>query len=118
MDLILFLVFPEASYHGCIALVLAKLYSNSLLVLLNSRMTILGSRAANSGAEDAYRAHSFMLPAPQSRRPDVGSRGTQNSGVHVHEQTWFHTDHGSAEMIALGNQVKFLRHRSHLRDVR
>lgn len=38
IDLILFYAFPDNSYHGCIALTLAKLYSNSLMVIFNNRL--------------------------------------------------------------------------------
>lgn len=44
IDIILFLVFPHNAYHGCVALTLAKLYSNSLLVIFNSRIHIHGGR--------------------------------------------------------------------------
>lgn len=44
MDLILYLTFPHSVYHACVALVLAKLYSNSLLVLLNAQIRIVGAR--------------------------------------------------------------------------
>ncbi|KAK0192533.1 hypothetical protein F5146DRAFT_507044 [Armillaria mellea] len=43
-DLILFLVFPHNNYHITPALVLAKLYSNTLLVMLNSRMHVSTAR--------------------------------------------------------------------------
>lgn len=38
IDLILFYAFPNNSYHGCVALTLAKLYSNSLMVIFNNRL--------------------------------------------------------------------------------
>ena len=37
LELILFLRFPNDSYHTTVAFALAKLYSNSLLVLFNNR---------------------------------------------------------------------------------
>lgn len=37
LDLAIFLGFPGKAYHACTALMLAKLYSNSLLALFNSR---------------------------------------------------------------------------------
>ncbi|KAK0489637.1 hypothetical protein EDD18DRAFT_1110237 [Armillaria luteobubalina] len=39
-DLILYLVFPHSNFHIAPALVLAKPYSNTLLVMLNSRMHV------------------------------------------------------------------------------
>ncbi|KLO19181.1 hypothetical protein SCHPADRAFT_918701 [Schizopora paradoxa] len=44
IDLILFLSFQHNSYHGCVALTLAKLYSNSLMVIFNSRLRIVDGR--------------------------------------------------------------------------
>ncbi|KAF9262829.1 hypothetical protein L218DRAFT_840393, partial [Marasmius fiardii PR-910] len=44
VDLILFLVFPATPYHITAALILAKVYSNSLLVIFNSRVRIVGGR--------------------------------------------------------------------------
>lgn len=44
VDLILYLAFPHSTYYPCVALVLAKLYSNSLLVLLNAQIRIVGAR--------------------------------------------------------------------------
>lgn len=42
--LVLFLAFPADGYYICGVLVIAKLYSTSLLVLFNSRMHIVGGR--------------------------------------------------------------------------
>ncbi|KAJ8083482.1 hypothetical protein PM082_009356 [Marasmius tenuissimus] len=44
VDLILFLVFREIPYHVTPALALAKVYSNSMLVIFNSRVRIVGGR--------------------------------------------------------------------------
>ncbi|THU83610.1 hypothetical protein K435DRAFT_592978, partial [Dendrothele bispora CBS 962.96] len=44
VDLVLFLAFPHQSYYACIALTLAKLYSNSLLAIFNSRTQTLAGR--------------------------------------------------------------------------
>ncbi|KAF9039538.1 hypothetical protein BDZ89DRAFT_945376, partial [Hymenopellis radicata] len=44
LDLILFLVFPHATYHTVPAQCLAKIYSNAVLVLFNSRIKVRGGR--------------------------------------------------------------------------
>ncbi|EKM48764.1 uncharacterized protein PHACADRAFT_202424 [Phanerochaete carnosa HHB-10118-sp] len=44
IDLTLFLTFLHDLYYGCIALMLAKLYSNSLFALFNSRIRSIGGR--------------------------------------------------------------------------
>ncbi|KAG7096063.1 hypothetical protein E1B28_006744 [Marasmius oreades] len=48
VDLILFQVFPDLPYHMAPALILAKLYSNSMMVILNSRVKIVGGRGQES----------------------------------------------------------------------
>ena len=45
LDIILFFTYPNEAYHACITLVLSKLYSNSLLVLFNSQIQIVGARS-------------------------------------------------------------------------
>ncbi|KAG7091823.1 hypothetical protein E1B28_008227 [Marasmius oreades] len=47
IDLILFLAFPTQDYHITPALALSKLYSNSLLVVFNSRVQIQGGRGSS-----------------------------------------------------------------------
>ena len=44
VDIILYYAFPHNSYHSCAATILAKLYSNSLLAIFNSRLKIVGGR--------------------------------------------------------------------------
>ena len=44
VDIILYYAFPHNSYHSCAATILAKLYSNSLLAIFNSRIKIVGGR--------------------------------------------------------------------------
>ncbi|KAK7052973.1 hypothetical protein VNI00_004293 [Paramarasmius palmivorus] len=74
VDLIVFLVLPDDNYHIVPALVLAKLYSNSLLVVFNSRLRIPHARGNDSesvptasGGHIAFRtAHNSVLPPPRS----------------------------------------------------
>ncbi|CDO78113.1 hypothetical protein BN946_scf184611.g5 [Trametes cinnabarina] len=103
IDITLFLAFPHNSYHGCVALTLAKLYSNSLLVLFNSRIRIVGGR----GMDPLLSGDSFasVLPKTQpggsSRKVNLSTRtqlASNISGVHVHEQTWIATDPESIEL--------------------
>ncbi|GJE98660.1 hypothetical protein PsYK624_148950 [Phanerochaete sordida] len=55
--LVLFLAVKQHSYYGCVALVLSKLYSNSLLVIFNSRISIVGGRSAHSLRASAQLRH-------------------------------------------------------------
>jgi hypothetical protein len=89
IDLILFMVFPHTAYHAAVALTLAKLYSNSMLVILNSRLTIPGGR---NGGTDA-----ITIDVSSHGRPKFATRRTETTltsvpGVHIQEQTWVSSD--------------------------
>ncbi|GJE98656.1 hypothetical protein PsYK624_148910 [Phanerochaete sordida] len=93
IDLILFLAFPHNSYHGCVALTLAKLYSNSLLVLFNSRMRIVGGRNASSvGSSYNSVATKSIVPQSTLRAVQFASR-SQAEGVH--DASWGGTEQES-----------------------
>ncbi|KIP12182.1 hypothetical protein PHLGIDRAFT_124344 [Phlebiopsis gigantea 11061_1 CR5-6] len=63
-DALLFFALPHSTYHACAAMALAKLYSNALLVVLNSRLRIAGGRG-------------FSTPLPASDEEDGGGGGTR-----------------------------------------
>ncbi|KAJ8083422.1 hypothetical protein AAF712_011876 [Marasmius tenuissimus] len=77
LDLILFLVYPNRVYHVVCALVLAKLYSNSLLALYNSRIQIPNSR----GSRDTPRHNQRVMVTTNHeivfRRPEDAEPGAQ-----------------------------------------
>ncbi|EKM52282.1 uncharacterized protein PHACADRAFT_260563 [Phanerochaete carnosa HHB-10118-sp] len=107
IDIILFLAFPHNSYHGCVALTLAKLYSNSLLVLFNSRIRIVGGRNATYPIGSSYSsAATKSQPGAHStfRAVQWGSHGAATTtagslgGVHVQEESWIGTDPESIQM--------------------
>ncbi|KAF9264344.1 hypothetical protein L218DRAFT_808330, partial [Marasmius fiardii PR-910] len=50
INLILFLAFPKSSYYMALSLILAKLYSNSLMVIFNSRVKIVGGRGQSTSS--------------------------------------------------------------------
>ncbi|KAG7090441.1 hypothetical protein E1B28_009559 [Marasmius oreades] len=49
VDLIVFLVFPSATYHMTPTLNIAKVYSNSMMVIFNSRVRMVGGRDQSKG---------------------------------------------------------------------
>ncbi|EKM52241.1 uncharacterized protein PHACADRAFT_260480 [Phanerochaete carnosa HHB-10118-sp] len=115
IDIILFLAFPHNSYHGCVATTLAKLYSNSLLVLFNSRIRIVGGRNGTSHGVVASYSSGPVKGAPGGatagtgaapstfRAVDFGSCGTTTTttslgGMHVHEERYIDTDPESIPM--------------------
>ena len=103
IDLILFLVFPDTSYHATVALTLAKLYSNSMLVILNSRIRIVGGRNSSSRSDNTFIELGTSGRHPVRFAPrsvgDVTTFGTV--GVHVQEETWVDRDG-----VAIGEQVR------------
>ncbi|EKM52244.1 uncharacterized protein PHACADRAFT_148765 [Phanerochaete carnosa HHB-10118-sp] len=107
VDLALFLALPHKAYHGCVALTLAKLYSNSLLVIFNSRVHIVGGRTHSfDSAEDACNS------TPAKSRPGAVSTIRFNpfatyaslGGVHAHEELRIETNSRS---IQVEDQVRF-----------
>lgn len=86
IDLILFMAFPHTAYHAAIALTLAKLYSNSMLVILNSRIRIIGGRNPIPGDTIAVDVSGSYRSGPKfaTRRSELTTLG----GVHIQEQTW------------------------------
>ncbi|KAJ3813161.1 hypothetical protein EV368DRAFT_83742 [Lentinula lateritia] len=58
LNFIFFFVFPDTGYYGVPALIMPKLYANSVLMVLNARIKIIGGRAAYISTFDvAYGTH-------------------------------------------------------------
>ena len=77
-----------------VALTLAKLYSNSMLVILNSRIQIVGGRNnvdENSISVDMYSTGKGRGPLRFARPRTVGTE-LSRGGVQITEQTWTETD--------------------------
>ncbi|TBU37349.1 hypothetical protein BD309DRAFT_876619 [Dichomitus squalens] len=66
IDIVLYFSEPDTDYHSCIATILAKLYSNSLLVIFNSRIRIVGGRINPSA--------SVVVGFPRSGWPSTTSQ--------------------------------------------
>ncbi|KAF8643220.1 hypothetical protein AX16_009154 [Volvariella volvacea WC 439] len=64
LDVILFLVFQEKNYHTVPALTLAKLYSNTALAVLNSRIQIRGGRDDTGSSQDLHQTVPTSTIAP------------------------------------------------------
>ena len=110
--MILYYAVPHRAYHSCPATVLAKLYSNSMLALFNSRLRIVGARDWASDDNvislDAGYSHSHYSGA-HSAGPGVG-RGAESvgpivfksvtrtatssfgGGIHVEQEVWTEGD--------------------------
>ncbi|KAF8876181.1 hypothetical protein BD779DRAFT_1629596 [Infundibulicybe gibba] len=102
IDIALFLGFPHNNYHTTPALLLAKLYSNTLIVTFNSRLRITGGR----GATTSYELNSWSDGGSRSkgvRRPDQSqsSRRQIEVSVDVSKSGWNETEtyHNPLESI-------------------
>ncbi|PBK98064.1 hypothetical protein ARMGADRAFT_1161623, partial [Armillaria gallica] len=51
LDFILFFVFPHKTFYGTPAFIMPKLYANTILVVLNSRIRIVGGRGTDTSAD-------------------------------------------------------------------
>ncbi|KAL0575936.1 hypothetical protein V5O48_006048 [Marasmius crinis-equi] len=85
LDLILFLAFPTQDYHITPALSLAKFYSNSLLVVFNSRIKIAGSRGESSISKNIIGLGSSRGGHPTNRTAISSVHGAQYD---VEESVW------------------------------
>jgi hypothetical protein len=109
LDLVLYYAFPRYAYHSCVAAILGKLYSNSLLVIFNSRIRIVGGRDWSSDSQGV----SCDLELEVGRRP-TSARGpvvfarpnySQTTpefveGIRIDEDIW-----SDRESIRMTNQV-------------
>lgn len=88
IDITLFLAFPNNSYHGCVALTLAKLYSNSLLVIFNSRIRIHGGRNSPSTVNTSVISYGTKSNSKRATLT-LGGRTAISSfgGVQIQEET-------------------------------
>lgn len=91
----------EEPYYVCPATFLAKIYSNSLMAIFNSRIRIQKGREWY--AEEAVNAHISLMPRFQSGSGGNSARaGSRLTGVHVQEDIWIHSDIGQhSEPVSL-----------------
>lgn len=88
LELILFLRFPNDSFHATVAFALAKLYSNSLLVLFNNRKQT--PRSAPS-------SNHFDLPRMNPFRSDGSTNvSLPKNGIRVEHSTFIDMDDGDS----------------------
>lgn len=77
IDIVLYYAFPHKAYHSCPATVLAKLYSNSMLAIFNSRIRIVGSRDWSASDGDAISLDGAARGGQASLGPIVFTRATR-----------------------------------------
>ncbi|THU87440.1 hypothetical protein K435DRAFT_762603 [Dendrothele bispora CBS 962.96] len=92
VDLSMFLAFEQANYHLTPSITLSKLYSNSLMTLLNSRVRIVGGRNNGTSITDvtlsqlggANNGSSFEMSKTSTIRfhePDSTRPGDSHDGI-------------------------------------
>lgn len=88
MDLILLLAFPNDNFHAAVTFVLAKLYSNSLLVLFNNR-----TQMQRGGVHSISLNTSVLHSSTRSTNTRVGpGMALPASGIHVQRMTFVDAD--------------------------
>jgi hypothetical protein len=94
-DIILYYAIPDKAYHACPATILAKLYSNSMLAIFNSRIRIVGGRDWSSDSNIiSMDTHGELRGDHSTGGPIVFSRttrtGTSSFGgaIHVEQEVW------------------------------
>ncbi|KLO12206.1 hypothetical protein SCHPADRAFT_941393 [Schizopora paradoxa] len=86
VTLALFISVPDKAYYPCLTMVLAKLYSNSLLAILNSRIRIEGvhtSAQIVTGSSLAFYERSTTSRRTALPYVDVVTKDDRNIGPHV-----------------------------------
>ena len=101
----MYYAFPHKAFHSCPATILAKLYSNSMLAIFNSRIRIVGSRDwTGSGDVISMDSHAPRGATAGSVGPIVFTRATRTEistfgagksstgGIHVEREVWTEGD--------------------------
>ncbi|GJE98670.1 hypothetical protein PsYK624_149050 [Phanerochaete sordida] len=104
IDVVLYYAFPHKAFHSCPATILAKLYSNSMLAIFNSRIRIVGSRDW-SGTGDVISMDTHPRGATagsvgpivftRATRTEISTLGAGKSsagGIHVEREVWTEGD--------------------------
>ncbi|KLO12209.1 hypothetical protein SCHPADRAFT_998298 [Schizopora paradoxa] len=102
IQMALFMAFRDKTYFACLALALAKLYSNSLLAILNSRIRIEDAHATSGvhramGSSLAFYGRNSLSHRVEIPRPSLSlaRRNADNPVIDVHVQR--HTETWTAE---------------------
>ncbi|PBK58808.1 hypothetical protein ARMSODRAFT_1027931 [Armillaria solidipes] len=92
LSLILFLAFPQKTFYGTPALIMPKLYANTVYMVLNSRIRILGGRDTYTSTTD------MIITAGSTMIQDTSSFSPQGSSGMDGRQ-------GQASVVAIPKEV-------------
>ncbi|KAK7472054.1 hypothetical protein VKT23_000165 [Stygiomarasmius scandens] len=108
IELAMFVAFRNDSFYMCPARMLSKLYSNSLLALLNARMRIVGGR--NHDSPSSYDATLSVMTTSDARFPTRGTDIPPNHNlvnIHISHQVDRDSDDAfKMDTTAYNGQVK------------
>ena len=90
IHVILYFTFPTKPYHATPSTIVTKLYSNSMMVIFNSRIRVVGGRDDRS---DLRLPISFGGKGQVGHSATLEARAAAELGtVHVQEEVWVHSD--------------------------
>ncbi|PPQ91014.1 hypothetical protein CVT25_013939 [Psilocybe cyanescens] len=96
VDLVLFLAYRHNNYHTAPATILAKLYSNTLVMICNSRMRIIGGRENTHSASELVNTPSDVTSGIEfnkfSRSVEFGSPAQRPKPFTIHTDTFTEND--------------------------
>ncbi|KAK1233595.1 hypothetical protein PQX77_003247 [Marasmius sp. AFHP31] len=101
LHLLLFVIMPHKNYHIAPDIVLAKLYSNSLMVVFNSRMQINNSRG-RSQSNDISAVATGVNSAVVFRTTETSRRPADGIQVKVEETTDWNSDTYPMDSVKTG----------------
>lgn len=85
LDLILFDAFPDAYYFDCTSFVVAKVYSNACVAMLNNRMRIIGGRDRSFVPTDISLTFPSDLESRHAHDGRSNSRHIQVEGISLQD---------------------------------
>lgn len=100
LNFIFFFVFPDTGYYGVPALIMPKLYANSVLMVLNARIKIIGGRATYISTFDA--AH-----GPRNAHNGATGYNVHESSMHFRVYTSGRTGEDTEDTELSMNELRF-----------
>ncbi|KAF9073481.1 hypothetical protein BDP27DRAFT_1416970 [Rhodocollybia butyracea] len=107
LNLILFYAFPGKGYYGTPALIMPKLYANTVLMVLNARIKILGGRGVYMSTFDEDGLGGARLRTDRSAH---GFRGQGGEGAHCKTCQCNHDCEPMASQYDLESAIRFKVH--------
>ncbi|KAF9467736.1 hypothetical protein BDZ94DRAFT_900072 [Collybia nuda] len=90
IDLALFIGSKGTTYHTVPALFMSKVYSNTMLVVFNNRMSIIGGRGDTDGSDSSILTIARLGSRWRRRKNSINSfkRASPMDAIHVRTEVW------------------------------